>query len=202
MQTKKQNRDPGQWLGWLVFLLVIAGAPLLNVFQQVTGLPVPSYALPGLIGIAVVLNVVISLLRMANIKTYGDMRLPNGSEAPAQPSMPVLPLPPFGEPPFARPFVTPTTIATDMAQSQALPGKRTTSSSLPQALSGTRTLPQALSGTRTLPSTARSQALPGKISVPPIQTPRFEPVISPTALIVSVIGLVLLMALGLAVMNF
>ena len=192
MQTKKQNRDPGQWLGWLVFLLVIAGAPLLNVFQQVTGLPVPSYALPGLIGIAVVLNVVISLLRMANIKTYGDMRLPNGSEAPAQPSMPVLPLPPFGEPPFARPFVTPTTIATDMAQSQALPGKRTTSSSLPQALSGTRTLP----------STARSQALPGKISVPPIQTPRFEPVISPTALIVSVIGLVLLMALGLAVMNF
>lgn len=192
MQTKKQNRDPGQWLGWLVFLLVIAGGPLLNLFQQVTGLPVPGYALPALIGLAVVLNVLISLLRMANIKTNNDMRLPNGSEAPAQPSMPALPLPPFGEPPFARPFVTPTTIATDMAQSQALPGKRVE----------TAARPQALSGTRTLPSAARPQALPGKMSVPPIQAPRFEPVISPTALIVSVIGLVLLMALGLALMNF
>ncbi len=180
MQMKKKDKDPGQWLGWLVFLLVIGGAPLLNVFQQATGIVLPSYALPALIGLAVVLNMLVPLLRMAKGRTAGDVRLPNGSEPAERPAMPAITvLPRFGEQPFGEPYVLSNTTAMDTAQSQALPGRRTMSSTQAQAL----------------PS--KMQALPAKMSVPPIQSPRFDPVISPQAVTVSVIGLMVVIGLAL-----
>lgn len=174
MQTNKKDRDPGQLLGWLVFLLVIAGTPLLNVFQQVTGIPVPGYVLPALIGLAIVLNVAVSLLRMANGKAAADTHLPNGSDNDSSPAMPALPVPPFSETALGRPVVLPGTTAAPANRPQGMPASQTMASSIP---------------TR--------QGLPGKMRVPPIQSPRFDPVITPRAVTISVIGLMLVIGLGI-----
>src|SRR5262245_26091076 len=84
-------------LGWVIFGLVIAGGPLLNAFQQLTGVQVPSGTLPALIVLLMVASVVASMGR--RIRSAGDQPA-NPLNRPAPPN---APMPPFaGESPFPR----------------------------------------------------------------------------------------------------
>jgi hypothetical protein len=100
--NRKRGRfNWGSLIGWLIFILVVAGGPLLNLLRRVLGagasLPVNlSNLLPILIGGLVVLSIVVSAVRALNnsMRSSGDTRLPTSTSGQARP--PSAPMPPFG----------------------------------------------------------------------------------------------------------
>jgi hypothetical protein len=94
MQEDNKRRR-GNWssaIGWLIFILVIAGGPLLNLLRGALGgaVNLPSNLLPMLIGGLVALSILVSIVRSLGTarRGRGDTRLPTGTE----------PMPPFGGP--------------------------------------------------------------------------------------------------------
>ena len=94
MQEDNKRRR-GNWssaIGWLIFILVIAGGPLLNLLRGAFGgtVNLPSNLLPMLIGGLVLLSILVSVARSLSAARRGrnDTRLPTGS----------APMPPFGGP--------------------------------------------------------------------------------------------------------
>ena len=104
MTQDKPKRGRFNWgsvIGWLIFIAVVAGGPLLNLLRRVlgAGAPLPvnlSNLLPILIGGLVVLSIVVSAVRALNnsMRSSGDTRLPTGTTGQARP--PSAPMPPFG----------------------------------------------------------------------------------------------------------
>jgi hypothetical protein len=105
MQENKKKRGTN-WssaIGWLIFILVVAGGPLLNMLRTALGgtINLPSNLLPILIGSLVVLSMVVSAVRSmaGSRRSQSDTRLPTGN----------APMPPFGGP--VAPRMPPSTIS-------------------------------------------------------------------------------------------
>ena len=98
---KRRQFNLSSLIGWLIFILVIAGGPILNllrrVFSGVVTLPANLTSwLPIAIGALVVLSVVVSALRALNNANRGantPTRLPTELGRPAPPN---ASMPPFG----------------------------------------------------------------------------------------------------------
>jgi hypothetical protein len=106
MMPDNRRRRRFNWsslIGWLIFILVIAGGPLLNLlrrlFSGVVVLPANLLSwLPIAIGALVVLSIVVSALRALNNANSAsrDARLPTSMSRQGQP--PSAAMPPFGGP--------------------------------------------------------------------------------------------------------
>jgi len=94
--NKKRGTNWSSAIGWLIFILVIAGGPLLNLLRGALGgvVNLPSYLLPLLIGGLVALSILVSVVRSLGGSRRGrsDTRLPTTS----------APMPPFGGPAVPR----------------------------------------------------------------------------------------------------
>jgi len=101
--NKKRGANWSSVIGWLIFILVVAGGPLLNLLRNALGgtVNLPSNLLPTLIGGLVALSILVSVIRAmaGSRRNQGDTRLPTGN----------APMPPFGGP--AAPRMPPSTIA-------------------------------------------------------------------------------------------
>ena len=101
--NKKRGANWSSVIGWLIFILVIAGGPLLNLLRNALGNTVnlPSNLLPMLIGGLVALSILVSVVRSmaGSRRNQSDTRLPTGN----------APMPPFGGP--AAPRMPPSTVA-------------------------------------------------------------------------------------------
>ncbi|MEP7189309.1 MAG: hypothetical protein ABI901_08985 [Roseiflexaceae bacterium] len=100
--NKKRGASWSSVIGWLIFILVIAGGPLLNLLRNALGgtVNLPSNLLPILIGSLVVLSMLVSAVRSmaGSRRNQSDTRLPTGN----------APMPPFAGP--AAPRMPPSTI--------------------------------------------------------------------------------------------
>ena len=94
--NKKRGTNWGTVIGWLIFILVIAGGPLLNLLRGALGgvVSLPSNLLPMLIGGLVALSILVSVARSLGGARRGrsDTRLPTGT----------APTPPFPGPDVTR----------------------------------------------------------------------------------------------------
>ena len=100
-ENRKRNRiNWGSLIGWLIFILIIAGGPLARLIGRAVGgsVSLPANWLPILIGTLVVLSIVVSAVRAlgTTVRSRGDVRLPTDASAP--PRAPSAPMPPFGGP--------------------------------------------------------------------------------------------------------
>jgi len=98
---KRGGINWGSLIGWVIFILVIAGGPLFNLLSRVVGGAITLPAnLPGLLPIAigglVVLSIIVSAVRAlgGGNRTGGAPRLPTDLSRPSRP--PSAPMPPFG----------------------------------------------------------------------------------------------------------
>jgi hypothetical protein len=90
--NRKRGVNWGSAIGWLIFILVIVGARLPGLLNNLSGgaITLPSNLLPMLIGGLVVLSILVAAVRSLGGSRRGqaDTRLPTGS----------TPMPPFGGP--------------------------------------------------------------------------------------------------------
>jgi hypothetical protein len=111
-RNKKRGASWSSAIGWLIFILVVAGNPLLNLARSALSgvVTLPTNLLPILIGGLVALSVLVSAARSLGGSRRGqsDTRLPTGN----------TPMPPFGGPAAQR--VPPSTaLPQSYSQSQA-----------------------------------------------------------------------------------
>jgi hypothetical protein len=100
-ENKKRGTSWSSVIGWLIFILVVAGGPLLNLLRGALGgvINLPNNLLPILIGGLVVLSILVSAVRSmaGSRRNQSDTRLPTGN----------APMPPFAGP--AAPRMPPST---------------------------------------------------------------------------------------------
>jgi hypothetical protein len=106
MRPDNRKRGGVNWsslIGWIIFILVIAGGPLFNLLRSVLGgaiaLPANlSGLLPIAIGGLVVLSIIVSAVRAlgGGNRAGGAPRLPTDMSGSSRP--PNAPMPPFGNP--------------------------------------------------------------------------------------------------------
>jgi hypothetical protein len=100
--NKKRGTSWSSAIGWVIFILVVAGGPLLNLLRSALGgaVNLPANLLPILIGGLVALSILVSVVRSvgSSHRSQSDTRLPTGN----------VPMPPFGGP--AAPRMPPSTI--------------------------------------------------------------------------------------------
>ena len=91
-ENKKRGASWSSAIGWLIFILVVAGGPLLNLARSALSgvVTLPANLLPILIGGLVALSILVSVARSLGGSRRGqsDTRLPTGN----------APMPPFGRP--------------------------------------------------------------------------------------------------------
>ncbi|MEO7913147.1 MAG: hypothetical protein ABIV47_26160, partial [Roseiflexaceae bacterium] len=77
--NKKRGTSWSSVIGWLIFILVVAGAPLLNLVRSALGgvVNLPANLLPTLIGGLVALSILVSVIRSlaGSRRSPGDSRL-------------------------------------------------------------------------------------------------------------------------------
>ena len=99
--NKKRGTSWSSAIGWLIFILVVAGGPLLNLLRGALGgvVSLPANLLPMLIGGLVALSILVSVMRSlaGSRRGQSDTRLPTGN----------APMPPFAGP--AAPRMPPST---------------------------------------------------------------------------------------------
>ena len=118
-KRKRGGMNWGSLVGWLIFLLVIAGGPLYSLLRNAVGgtVALPANLIPLLIGGLVALSVLVSAVRALNNpgRGRGAPGLPTDPSAPRRP--PNAAMPPFGGtstqqrppiPPAPRSFTMPT----------------------------------------------------------------------------------------------
>ena len=101
-ENKKRGANWSSAIGWLIFILVVAGGPLLNLLRSMLGgvINLPANLVPMLIGGLVALSVLVSVVRSlgGSRRSQRDTRLPTGN----------APMPPFAGP--ATPRMPPSTV--------------------------------------------------------------------------------------------
>jgi hypothetical protein len=101
-ENRKRKVNWGSAIGWLIFILVIAGGPLLNLLRSLLQgvVTLPSNLLPILIGGLVALSILVSVVRAIGTtsRAQSDTRLPTSTGSARTPN---APMPPFAGP--ARP---------------------------------------------------------------------------------------------------
>jgi hypothetical protein len=103
MTPDKRKRRGINWssmIGWVIFILVIAGGPIINLIRRIAGNTVALPAnltslLPFVIGGLVVLSIVVSALRALGNANRSSSRLPTDIRPERPPS---AQMPPFGGP--------------------------------------------------------------------------------------------------------
>jgi hypothetical protein len=99
-EKKKRGFNIGSLIGWLIFILAFAGAPLLRLLRQVfsgSGVTLPANIntlIPLAVAGLVVLSIAISAVRAIGSSRRGDDRLPTGTSPPQGGA----PMPPFAGP--------------------------------------------------------------------------------------------------------
>ena len=99
-ENKKRGTSWSSAIGWLIFILVVAGGPLLNLLRSALGgvVNLPANLMPMLIGGLVALSILISVIRsLGGSRRQSDTRLPTAN----------APMPPFAGP--ATPRMPPST---------------------------------------------------------------------------------------------
>jgi hypothetical protein len=90
--NKKRGTSWSSAIGWLIFILVVAGGPLLNLLRGALGgvVNLPANLLPMLIGGLVALSILVSVVRSlgGSRRRQNDTRLPTAN----------APMPPFAGP--------------------------------------------------------------------------------------------------------
>lgn len=173
--SRRQSGDGSRILGWVIFIVVIAGGPILNAIQSATGVRLPSWTLPAAIALLMLVSAATSIGRVVR----GNRP---ASDQPAEypPSAPSnAPMPPFGEGGASIPrFGMPPTPAPPPSYERA---------SDPPAS------PLA-------PSYQPASQIPAPMGLPQeVRPPTFEPVISAKAVLIG-LGVVALVAGVLAIM--
>jgi hypothetical protein len=104
-QKRKRPFNWGSAIGWLIFVLVIAGGPLFSLLRQALRgvITLPANTVPYLIGGLVALSILVSVVRSIAQSTArrGDTRLPTTTMPSSGQPRPNAAMPPFGgvEPP-------------------------------------------------------------------------------------------------------
>lgn len=84
--SEKRGSGLGTLIGWLIFILVIAGGPILNAISNASGgqLRLPNNLLPLLIGGLVLLSIVVPAIRAIGgaMRNQGEMRTPGSASRP------------------------------------------------------------------------------------------------------------------------
>lgn len=97
-----RKRKPFNWssaIGWIIFILIVAGQPLFRLFRGLlggAGVTIPLNIVPIAIGMLVVLSIVVAVVRaLGNAsRASGEARLPTTLDPPVR--APGAPMPPFG----------------------------------------------------------------------------------------------------------
>lgn len=96
-------------IGWIIFMLIIAGGPILRLVGQLfNGTVTLSTAIgPFIVGAAILLTIIVGAIRATGTtRSRRDTRLPTSSDSPARP--PNAPMPPFSNGPSSdRPSLSP-----------------------------------------------------------------------------------------------
>jgi hypothetical protein len=121
------NRDRrqinwGSLIGWGIFILAIAGGPIIRLINQGLsgGIQLPTNILPILIGALVLLSILLPAFRAigSGMRSRGDARLPT---SPMTPRTQNTPMPPFGGGSPYRPSTSAQQTKTVSRGSQQLP---------------------------------------------------------------------------------
>lgn len=105
MDNERPRREInwGSVISFLIFLLLFAGRPLLNLINQLLGGNTLAIAglLPMIIGGLVIISILVAVVRAVGARSSGDTRLPTGpTTASRPPGRAGAPLPPFGGSPI------------------------------------------------------------------------------------------------------
>jgi hypothetical protein len=125
-QKRKRSFNWGSAIGWLIFVLVIAGGQLFPLLRQALRgvITLPANTVPYLIGGLVALSILVSVVRSIAQSTArrGDTRLPTTTTLPGGQPRPNTAMPPFGG--LEPPRLPPAERATLSSRSQmGLPGE-------------------------------------------------------------------------------
>ena len=173
-----RNRRQANWgsmIGWLIFLMAIAGPAIVNGINQFIGgsFTLSSNLLPLIIFGLLALSIVVPIVRSIGgaARSSGETRLPTSSNptarTPTTTRTPTAPQPPFGD----------TTTRTPTAPQPPFGNTNTTST------------------TRSINTSTRR----GNSQVP--SPPRFEPIINPTILAFGVVGVLVLLGTAFVVLG-
>jgi hypothetical protein len=174
-----QSGGGSRILGWVIFVIVIAGGPILSAIQSATGVRLPSWALAAIIGALMLVSAVSSIWNVARAGRAGDRGDATADDAAGAPIN--VPMPSFGEggasiPRFGLPPST-----TPPPTAAPLPADR-----IPAPPAGYSTTGQ--------PTTP----LPPPIELPKgVRTPSFEPIMSVPQILIA-LGVAVLVVGGLA----
>ena len=104
-EKKKRGVSWSSAIGWLIFILVVAGTPLLNMLRSALAgiVNLPANLMPMLIGGLVALSILVSVIRSlgGSRRSQSDTQLPTTT----------APMPPFAGP--SAPYVPPSTTVRD-----------------------------------------------------------------------------------------
>jgi hypothetical protein len=97
-ENRKRKMNWSSTIGWLIFILVIAGGPIFNLLRRALSgvVTLPPNMLPLAIGGLVALSILVSVLRAlgSSARSRGDSRLPTS----VSPQSSNAPMPPFAGP--------------------------------------------------------------------------------------------------------
>ncbi|NOK60198.1 MAG: hypothetical protein GFH27_549281n409 [Chloroflexi bacterium AL-W] len=175
---KRRQTNWGSMIGWLIFLIAIAGTPILNGINQIIGgsFRLPGNLLPfilfGLLALSIVIPIVRSIGGAA--RSSGDTRLPTSSNPSSR-------TPSTAQSPFDR-------------TSSRTPATFDSTTSRPP------TTPKPPFGNST--ATARStNTMTRRSNSQMPSTPRFEPIINPTILAIGIVGVLVFIGLAFVVLS-
>jgi hypothetical protein len=86
-----KRRDWTSWVGYAIFILALAGGPILRAIQSATGIPVPGFTLPVIIAALMLVSAAVSIRRSVAGRPRSDLD-PNTSEGAGPIN---APMPPF-----------------------------------------------------------------------------------------------------------
>ncbi len=98
-ERKRKGTNWGSAIGWVIFLLLVAGGPILRTLQNALGNTIQlTSLLPFIVGGLVLLSVIVSAVRAIGSRPAAPSapQMPDQIERPYQVEQPYQPLPPLG----------------------------------------------------------------------------------------------------------
>lgn len=197
---EEQRRQPGiNWgsiIGWLIFLAVIAGGPLLNTLQNVLGstVRIPAGLLPFIVLGLVFLGTLVSVIRGI---TRRSESLPTADRATSRPQPARSPFPSSYQPlTYDDDRSLPQSVRSPFPPSYQ-PSTYRDTPYRPQSVRSP--FPSSAPDMKWIQSQVRRMSPSDQPTLP--SAPRFDPVISPLGITVGIIGLILLVGMALYIFS-